>query len=77
METVKRKRRKTREIKRRRNGTKWGTDVPLGPWSCAAAALDFHQTLSLIPPLFSSPLLLLLPSLSGSFDCKWLTLSAS
>lgn len=66
-----------RGIKRRGNITKWGTDVPLGPWSGASTALDFHQTLSLIPPLLSSPLLLLLPSLYGSFDCKWLTLSAS
>lgn len=65
-----------RGIKRRRNITKWGTDVPLGPWSGASTALDFHQTLSLIP-LLSSPLLLLLPSLYGSFNCKWRTLSAS
>lgn len=57
---------KEREIKRRRI-TKWGTDVPLGPWSGAFTALDIQHTLSLIP-LLCSPL---------RFDCKWLSVSAS
>lgn len=30
---------------------KWGTDVPVSPQSGASTALDFHQTLSLVPPL--------------------------
>lgn len=47
-----------RGIKRRSNITKWGTDVPPGPWSGASTALDFHQTLSLLSSPFLSSLLL-------------------